>query len=70
MSALDDLFRKHFGVAPATVTPVQDGLGGSGRRILRMGAFAATAIGIEHNILKENAAFIGFSQHFRALGLI
>jgi len=69
MSALDDLFRKHFGVAPATVTPVQDGLGGSGRRILRMGAGTATAVGIEYRVRQENAAFIGFSEHFRALGL-
>jgi aminoglycoside/choline kinase family phosphotransferase len=69
IEALKKLFEHHFGVAALRVEPVQGGLGGSGRTIVRMSNDAVTAIGIAHNVREENAAFVGFSRHFRACGV-
>jgi aminoglycoside/choline kinase family phosphotransferase len=67
--ALRKLFEQQFGVAALRVEPVQGGLGGSGRTIVRMGDDRFTAIGIANGVRKENAAFLGFSKHFRGCGL-
>jgi aminoglycoside/choline kinase family phosphotransferase len=69
MEALKILFEQHFGSAAIRVQPVQGELGGSGRVIMRLANDEHTAIGVQHNVPEENAAFLEFSRHFRAHGL-
>ena len=69
MEALKQLFEQHFGSAALRVQPVQGGLGGSGRVIVRLANDEHTAIGVMHDVPEENAAFLEFSRHFRAHGL-
>jgi aminoglycoside/choline kinase family phosphotransferase len=66
---LERLFEKHFGARPADVQPLQGELGGSGRRIVRLGGGGQTAVGIVHAVREENIAFLTFSRHFRRHGL-
>src|SRR5579864_8321177 len=65
IEVLKALFEQHFHVPVERVQPLQGELGGSGRKIIRLGAGARTAIGILYNVREENAAFLSFSKHFR-----
>ena len=65
---LSALFVQHFGVTPSEVTEVR--AHGSDRKLYRLRAIdGRTAIGVEYAGREENAAFVGFSRHFRAAGL-
>src|SRR6202044_2571826 len=66
---LKSLFEQHFHTPVERVTPLQGELGGSGRKIIRLGAGPRTAIGLLYNVREENAAFLAFSKHFRKHGL-
>jgi aminoglycoside/choline kinase family phosphotransferase len=70
MELLKQLFTQHFGTPVLRLQPLQDHLGGSGRRIIRLaGEGRLSAIGILYNEFEENRAFIEFSRHFRGHGL-
>src|SRR5579864_7976362 len=69
MDVLKRLFEQHFHTPVDSVQPVQGELGGSGRKIVRLTAKAASAIGILYGVREENAAFLEFSRHFRKHGL-
>jgi len=69
MEVLKQLFARHFGSAPGKVQPVQGGLGGSARRIIRLSDDRRSAIGIFNQDRAENVAFLSFSRHFRRHGL-
>jgi len=69
MNALERLFVDHFGSPALGIKPLQNHLGGSGRRIVRLAGQGQTAIGILHDVPEENAAFVEFSRHFRRHGL-
>lgn len=65
---LAELFSQRFGAPPCEVTPLP--AHGSERRLFRLRAGdGCTAIGVENNSREENAAFVGFSRHFRAAGM-
>src|SRR5215468_3488451 len=64
MDALKRLFEEHFGAAAERVQPLQGELGGSGRKIIRLSAGKARAIGILYGVREENNAFLSFSRHF------
>lgn len=61
--ALIRLFKDRFGAEPGAPAPVR--ADGSNRRIYRLSAGGRTAIGVLHDDVKENRAFIEFSRHFR-----
>ncbi len=65
--ALRELFQKTFGEPAATVASLKGD--GSGRKVLRLCGASRQAIGIIGPDPKENAAFLGFSRHFRRCGL-
>jgi aminoglycoside/choline kinase family phosphotransferase len=69
MEVLKQLFEQYFGSAALRVQPVQGGLGGSGRLIVRLANDEHTAIGVLHDVPEENAAFLEFSRHFLEHGL-
>jgi len=69
MDVLKNLFERHFHSAASRVQPVQGGLSGSGRTIVRLANDRFSAIGIRHDVKEENAAFLEFSRHFRRHGL-
>ncbi len=69
MEILNQLFARHFRKPASRVQPLQGDLGGSGRRIIRLTAENARAIGVLYNVREENVAFIEFSRHFRKHGL-
>ncbi len=69
MNVLNQLFEQHFHSAPSLVHPVQGGLGGSGRTIVRLANDRFSAIGVQHDVREENTAFVEFSRHFRRHGL-
>src|SRR5271155_798456 len=69
IEVLKKLFEEHFHVPAERIQPLQGELGGSGRKIIRLGAGAQTAIGILSDVREENAAFLEFSRHFRRHGL-
>ncbi len=69
MDILKNLFEQHFCVPVERVQPLQGQLGGSGRKIIRLGAGKVTAIGILYDVREENAAFLEFTRHFRRHGL-
>lgn len=65
---LVELFARHFGASPVEIGELR--AHGSDRKLFRLTAGdGRTAIGVEHSDQDENAAFIGFSRHFRAAGL-
>jgi aminoglycoside/choline kinase family phosphotransferase len=65
---LADLFTQRFGASPGEVIPLP--AHGSDRKLFRLRApDGHTAIGVEHGVREENAAFVGFSRHFRTAGL-
>jgi len=69
MEVLKQLFEQHFGAPAERVVPLQGELGGSGRKIIRLIAGNARAIGILYGVREENNAFLSFSRHFRRHGL-
>ena len=69
MDALKQLFERHFRLPVERVQPLQGGLGGSGRNILRLAHQDVSAVGILYDVRPENVAFLDFSRHFRARGL-
>ena len=69
MDVLKKLFEQHFHSPVERVQPLQGELGGSGRRIIRLGNEKASAIGILYGVREENVAFLEFSRHFRLHGL-
>jgi len=65
---LAELFSIQFGVPLADASPLQ--AHGSDRKLFRLKARdGRTAIGVENRDHDENAAFVGFSRHFRTAGL-
>jgi len=65
---LSELFAHRFGAPPAAVEELK--ADGSDRKLFRLtAADGPTAIGVENGDRDENAAFLGFSRHFRAAGL-
>ena len=64
MDVLKKLFEEHFGTAAERVEPLQGELGGSGRKIIRLSAGNARAIGILYGVREENSAFLSFTRHF------
>ncbi len=69
MDALRQLFERHFGQPATSVAPVQGGLGGSGRLIVRLSNAQHSAIGILNSVREENLAFLSFTRHFLKHGL-
>src|SRR5712672_3893204 len=69
MDVLKTLFERHFHAPAERVQPLQGQLGGSGRKIVRLGNEKASAIGILYGVREENVAFVEFSRHFRKHGL-
>jgi aminoglycoside/choline kinase family phosphotransferase len=69
MNALEGLFVQHFGSPALSIQPLQNHLGASGRRIIRLTGEKQTAIGILHDVREENVAFLEFTRHFRRHGL-
>ncbi|MFZ0734529.1 MAG: RNase adapter RapZ [Candidatus Sulfotelmatobacter sp.] len=69
MDVLKHLFEQRFRVPVERVQPVQGELGGSGRKIIRLGGNGISAIGILYGVREENVAFLEFTRHFRKHGL-
>lgn len=70
IEALEELFANHFHTRPHRCEALRGSqLGASGRQILRLTDDVHTAIGVSYEVAEENAAFVGFTQHFRRLGL-
>jgi aminoglycoside/choline kinase family phosphotransferase len=63
------MFQEHFDSPVLRVEEMSAQLGGSARRMLRLSASAASAVGVLYDVREENAAFVGFSKHFRKQGL-
>jgi aminoglycoside/choline kinase family phosphotransferase len=64
---LEKLFRRHFGQAVESITPLKGD--GSDRRIYRLKSSTRSVIGIMGDHRAENEAFIKFSRHFYRHGL-
>jgi aminoglycoside/choline kinase family phosphotransferase len=69
MDILKQLFERHFRSPADRAQPLQGNLGGSGRKIIRIGNDRFSAIGILYDVREENVAFLEFSRHFRRHGL-
>ena len=69
MDVLKQLFEQHFHASAVSVQPLQGQLGGSGRKIIRLGNESSRAVGILYEVREENIAFLEFSRHFRRYGL-
>src|SRR5262249_44407240 len=69
MDVLTRLFESHFHTSVEQVQPIQGQLSGSGRKIIRLTAKGKSAVGILYDVREENAAFVGFSRHFKRHGL-
>jgi len=69
MDVLKQLFEQHFHSPVERVQPLQGQLGGSGRKIVRLGGEKLSAIGVLYDVREENVAFLEFSRHFRRHGL-
>ncbi len=69
MDVLKKLFEKSFGAPAEFVRPLRADLGGSERKLFRLGNATQTAIGVVYGSREENIAFLEFSRHFRRHGL-
>ena len=69
MDVLKKLFEKSFGAPVEFIRPLRGELGGSERKLFRLGNSARTAIGVIYYLREENVAFLEFSRHFRRHGL-
>jgi aminoglycoside/choline kinase family phosphotransferase len=65
MDVLKRLFEERFHLPVEQLQPLQDQLGGSGRKIIRLMGGNYKAIGILYDVREENVAFLEFSRHFR-----
>ena len=65
MDVLKKLFEQRFQTPPDRIHALQGELGGSGRKIIRLGSAQVSAIGILYGVREENLAFLEFSKHFR-----
>src|SRR5580704_7110942 len=65
MDVLNKLFEERFRSFPDQAQPVDDRLGGSGRRLVRLTNGKVKAIGVLYNVREENVALIEFSKFFR-----
>jgi aminoglycoside/choline kinase family phosphotransferase len=65
--ALETLFARAFRERPRAIEALKPD--GSSRRVFRLRGERRTVVGVHHESREENAAFIGFARHFRALGL-
>jgi aminoglycoside/choline kinase family phosphotransferase len=61
------LFESNFGEPVTEVLPMA--VHASKRSLYRLKSLHHAAIAVEYQNVPENRAFIGFSRHFRALGL-
>ena len=66
-SELDALFQETFRCDVDSIEPIRED--GSNRRIFRIRGGGRSVVGVAHDNHDENAAFLGFSRHFRSLGL-
>ena len=65
---LNELFASHFGTPPTEIAELK--AHGSDRKLWRLKTGdGRSAIGVEHGDRDENAAFLGFSKHFRTQGI-
>ena len=65
---LAELFTQRFGAPPTATQELR--AHGSSRKLYRLhGANGESAVGVEYDEREENAAFVGFTKHFRAAGL-
>ncbi len=64
---LKQLYKKHFGAAPKSITPLK--AHASNRLIYRLSGSKKTVVGVHNDDPQENAAFIAFSRHFLKCGL-
>jgi len=64
---LGALFQETFRCGVDSIEPIR--ADGSNRRIFRIRGGGRSVVGIAHDDHDENAAFLGFSRHFRSLGL-
>ena len=69
MDVLQQLFEQQFHAPATRIHQLQGELGGSGRQIIRLSNYQASAIGILYSVREENIAFLEFSRHFRKHGL-
>src|ERR1700691_3410755 len=69
MDVLKKLFEQRFQTPPDRIHALQGELGGSGRKIIRLGSAQVNAIGILYGVREENLAFLECSKHFRRHGL-
>src|SRR4029077_12633442 len=69
MDVLKRLFERRFHSPVDQVRPLAGHLGGSGRKIIRLGNEQGTAMGVINNVREENVAFLEFSRYFRCHGL-
>jgi aminoglycoside/choline kinase family phosphotransferase len=69
MDVLKRLFEQYYRLPAEDAQPLQGGLGGSGRTIVRLTGGGKSAIGILYSVREENVAFLEFSRHFRRHGL-
>jgi aminoglycoside/choline kinase family phosphotransferase len=69
MDVLKKLFEGHFHKPVDRIEPLQGVLSASGRKIIRLTAGEARAVGILYGVREENLAFLSFSRHFRKHGL-
>lgn len=68
LERLNKLFEGHFGTPAREISDLR--AHGSDRKLWRLhGADGRTAIGVENPDAGENAAFTGFTAHFRSCGL-
>ncbi|HUI85300.1 MAG TPA: RNase adapter RapZ [Candidatus Binatia bacterium] len=66
---LKQMFEQYFHSPVETAQPLKGDLGGSARRLVRLGSAQRTAIGVLYGVREENIAFLEFSRHFRRHGL-
>ncbi|MBN1825362.1 MAG: phosphotransferase [Candidatus Eisenbacteria bacterium] len=66
-AALAALYLRVFGVEPEEIVPIRSD--GSNRKILRLRSGGRSVVGVRGGNRAENDAFIGFSRHFRSVGL-
>lgn len=69
MDILSTLFARHFHAPPDRLEPLRNGLGASGRRLIRLSNRQHRAMGVLYGVREENLAFLEFTRHFRRHGL-
>jgi len=67
VQSLKDLFRKTFAAEVESMEAIRQD--GSDRNLFRLTGGGHSVVGVSHADHRENAAFVGFSRHFHAIGL-